>query len=63
MTYDEIGFFVFGNVKKYKKHRIFMNEQKRLRNEKEYDKWIEQPNGGRIYSFEIVVVLGGYQNI
>lgn len=46
MTYDEIGFFVFGNVKKYKKHRIFMNEQKRLRNEKEYDKWIEQPNGG-----------------
>lgn len=30
-----------------------MNGQKRLINEKEFDKWIEKTDGGRIYSFEI----------
>jgi hypothetical protein len=30
-----------------------MNNAKRLQNEKEFDKWEETENGGRIYSFEI----------
>ena len=31
-----------------------MNEAKRLKNEKEFDQWLETENGGRIYSFEII---------
>ena len=30
-----------------------MNDEKRLDNEKKFDVWIEKPDGGRIYSFEI----------
>lgn len=35
-----------------------MNDEKRRRNEKEYDIWLEKPGGGRIYSFEIVGRFG-----
>ena len=35
-----------------------MEENKRQRNETDYDSWIEKENGGRIYSFEIVGKLG-----
>ena len=35
-----------------------MSVQKRLSNEKEYDLWIEKPDGGRIYSFEIIGRFG-----
>jgi len=30
-----------------------MGEHKRLGNEKEFNVWIDKPDGGRIYSFEI----------
>jgi hypothetical protein len=35
-----------------------MSAQKRLSNEKEYDLWIAKPDGGRIYSFEIIGRFG-----
>ena len=35
-----------------------MNLQKRKKNESEYDKWTENEDGGRIYSFEIKGRLG-----
>lgn len=30
-----------------------MKEEKRRKNESEYDSWIERKDGGRIYSFEV----------
>lgn len=35
-----------------------MNLQKRKKNESEYDKWTEDEDGSRIYSFEIKGRLG-----
>ena len=35
-----------------------MNLQKRKKNESEYDKWTENEDGSRIYSFEIKGRLG-----
>lgn len=35
-----------------------MNSEKRTKNEKEFDLWIEKEDGGRIYSFEIVGKFG-----
>jgi hypothetical protein len=35
-----------------------MNLQKRKKNESEYDKWTENADGSRIYSFEIKGRLG-----
>lgn len=30
-----------------------MNNNRRTKNEREYDTWIQTENGGRIYSFEV----------
>ena len=35
-----------------------MKEEKRRKNETEYDYWIEREGGGRIYSFEVPGKLG-----
>ena len=35
-----------------------MKEEKRRKNETEYDSWIEREGGGRIYSFEVPGKLG-----
>ena len=35
-----------------------MNKKQRLKNEIEYESWIEKEDGGRIYSFEIKGKLG-----
>ena len=35
-----------------------MNEEKRRKNEIEFESWIEKENGSRIYSFEIPGKLG-----
>ena len=35
-----------------------MNKKQRLKNEREYESWIEKEDGGRIYSFEIKCKVG-----
>ena len=35
-----------------------MNKKQRLKNEVEYESWIDKEDGGRIYSFEIKGKLG-----
>ncbi len=35
-----------------------MNEKKRQKNEMEFESWVENKDGSRIYSFEIVGKLG-----
>ena len=35
-----------------------MNKKQRLKNEGEYESWIEKEDGGRIYSFEIKGKVG-----
>lgn len=35
-----------------------MNNNQRIKNEREYETWIQQEDGGRIYSFEVIGKLG-----
>ncbi len=39
-------------------NQLIWNEKKRAKNEADFENWIDQENGNRIYSFEIIGKLG-----